>query len=75
MRNENNNSLIPFGMTFIYFLRAHVDRNLDFFDPPPPLWTILLIRVYVVIWTWFVNAPLLQFSSYERIFWSKFAQI
>ena len=29
----------------------HVDRILDFFDPPPPLWTILLNRAYVVIWT------------------------
>ena len=30
----------------------HVDRNLDFYDPPlPPLWTILLNRAYVVIWT------------------------
>ena len=24
---------------------------MDFFDPPPPLWTILLNRAYVVIWT------------------------
>ena len=29
----------------------HVDRNLDFLTPLPPLWTILLNRAYVVIWT------------------------
>ena len=27
----------------------HVDRNLDFFDPP--LWTILFNKAYVVKWT------------------------
>ena len=47
----------------------HVDRNFDFLDPAPPLWTILLYNAYVVIWTfgkpplppakstWFMNAP------------------
>ena len=30
----------------------HVDRFLDIFDTPfPPLWTILLNKAYVVIWT------------------------
>ena len=29
----------------------HVDRFLNIFDPPPPSWTILLNKAYVVIWT------------------------
>ena len=47
----------------------YVDRNLDFLTPSPPLWTILLNKAYVVIWTfgnpplppamstWFMNVP------------------
>ena len=50
----------------------HVDRFLDIFDPPPPLWTILLNKAYVVTWTfgklplppamstWFMNDPILK---------------
>ena len=58
----------------------HVDRNLDFFDPPPPLWTILLSKAYVVIRifgkppppamsAWLMNAPLctLRLRSYSVI--------
>ena len=48
-------------------------HNFGLFWPPSPLWTILLNRAYVVIWTfsnpppaamstWFVNAPLCQFA-------------
>ena len=29
----------------------HVGRFLDIYDPPPPLWTILLNKAYVEIWT------------------------
>ena len=56
-----------------------VDRFLNIFDPPPPLWTTLLNNAYVVTWTfgklplphamstWFMNAPLLdlEFLSYK----------
>ena len=35
----------------------HVDRFLNIFDPPPPLWTILLNKAYVVTWT-FGKLPL-----------------
>ena len=49
-----------------------MDRNLDFFDPPPPLWAILLNRAYVVIWsfgkppspamsTWRFTFPLIKY--------------
>ena len=34
-----------------------MDGILDIFDPLPPLWTILLNKAYVVIWT-FGNPPL-----------------
>ena len=29
----------------------HVDSFLEIFDPPPPSWTILLNKAYVVTWT------------------------
>ena len=35
----------------------HVDRNLDIFDSPPPLWSILLIKAYVVTWTFGKPSP------------------
>ena len=46
----------------------HVDRFLDFFDPPPPMWIILLNKGYVLMWifreppppwlsTWFMDVP------------------
>ena len=35
----------------------HVDRNLDFFDPTPPLWTILLNRAYLAIYTYIWLPP------------------
>ena len=47
----------------------HVDGFLDFFDPPPPMWIILLNKGYVVMWifrepllppwssTWFKDPP------------------
>ena len=28
----------------------HVDGFLDFFDPPPPMWIILLNKGYVLMW-------------------------
>ena len=34
-----------------------MDRFLDFFEPPPPLWTILLNKAYVVIWTFGIPPP------------------
>ena len=52
-----------------------MNRNLYYFDPLPPLWTILLYKAYVVIWTfgkppppamstWFMNDPLAQNLHY-----------
>ena len=47
----------------------HVDDFWDFFDPPPPMWIILLNKGYVLMWifreppspwssTWFMDVPL-----------------
>ena len=29
----------------------HVDRILGYFDPPPPMWTLLLNKAYVMKWS------------------------
>ena len=34
-----------------------MDRFLEIFDPLPPLWTILLNKAYVVIWTFGIPPP------------------
>ena len=54
----------------------HVDRQFDIFDPSP-LWTVLLNKAYVVIWTvgkppsptmstWFMNAPLTELGMHMQ---------
>ena len=44
----------------------HVDNFLDIFNPPPPLWTILLNKSYVVIWTFGkLPSPCLAHMVYE----------
>ena len=56
-----------------------MDKFLDIFDPPPPLWTISLNKAYVVTWTfgklplppamstWFMNAPLdILFQQHQQ---------
>ena len=35
-----------------------MDSFLDFLDPPPPSWTILLNKAYVIIWTFRKPLPL-----------------
>ena len=40
----------------------HVDGFLDFFDPPPPMWIILLNKGYVLMWI-FREPPLPLWSS------------
>ena len=53
-------------------------QNFEYFDPPPPSWSLLLNKAYVIKWsfgyppphqlsTWFMNDPLQQ-NIMESIF-------